>query len=108
MHEMMMELLPLCLPPVGVAHKFALSSQISDAGGTAMTSVTQSDEFLAEEEEETCGIFCQVEIQLQTAVALTMAWHCSCSAQRCQLPDLFLSCEETNCLVNEIRCARLC
>ena len=51
MHEFI-ELLPLCLHPVGAAHEFALSSRISDAGGTAMAAVTQSDEFLAEKEEK--------------------------------------------------------
>lgn len=34
MHEFM-EVLPLCLPPVGVAREFALSSQNLDAEGTA-------------------------------------------------------------------------
>lgn len=33
MHEFM-EVLPPCLHPVGVAHEFALSSQILDAKGT--------------------------------------------------------------------------
>lgn len=47
-----MKSLPLCLHPVGVAHEFALPSQISDAGGTARAAVAQGDEFLVERKEK--------------------------------------------------------
>lgn len=51
MHDFM-ELFPLCLCPVGVAHEFALSPQIPDAGGAATAAVAQSGGFLAEKEEK--------------------------------------------------------
>lgn len=89
--------IPLELP-------MSFPSPIADVGGSAVA-VVQGNKFLA---KKYFGIHCEVWIQPQAAVALPMAWRCSCSAHLCQLPELVLPYEEINCLMNEARCTRLC
>lgn len=45
-----MELLPLCLHPLGAARESAVAHQISGAGDAAMAAAAQSDEFLPKKE----------------------------------------------------------
>lgn len=51
------EVLHLCLHPVGIAHEFALSSQISDAEGTAVAAAMK---FQLRKRRKCCEVFCEV------------------------------------------------